>query len=169
MRLCVRWLHVCAGKEKHTLRKSAFCARTLTEKRTLRADPHGKVHSARPPACRVRPLVRPTRKMRLSVRVTPQSASLRESPVAEWGTCARCCDAIRRNVNPHEPPKSQIKGIFAPLGDVEWHWGRALGDAEWQSGVCPPHWGRSSHTSGLQLPSRRVRRLVALAFVWVSG
>ena len=35
MRLCVRWLHVCAGEEKCTLRKSAFCVRALTEKRIL--------------------------------------------------------------------------------------------------------------------------------------
>ena len=54
-------------------------------------------HSGRPLACRVR----------FSVRVRPQSASLRESPVAEWGTCVRCCGAIRRGVNSHEPPKSR--------------------------------------------------------------
>ena len=58
MRLCVRWLHVCAGEEKRSLRKSAFCARTLTEKRILGADPHGKAHSARPLACRLRFSVR---------------------------------------------------------------------------------------------------------------
>ena len=139
MRLCVRWLHVCAGEEKRSLRKSAlwgraltekrilgagphgkahsgggpsrksaFWGRALTERRTLGAGPHGKAHSARPPACRLRPLVKPTRKVRLSVRAAPQSASLRESPGAEWGTCARCCDAIRQGVNPHEPPKSLI-------------------------------------------------------------
>ncbi len=106
MRLCVRWLHVCAGEEKRTLRKSAFCARTLTERRILGADPHGKAHSARPPTCRMRLLVRPTRKMRLSVTSPVQNALFRESPVAEWGTCVRCCDAIRRGVNPHKPPKS---------------------------------------------------------------
>ena len=50
MRLCVRWLHVCAGKEKHILRKSAFWARALTEKRILGAGPHGKVHSGRGPS-----------------------------------------------------------------------------------------------------------------------
>ena len=75
-----------------------------------------------PPACRVRPLVRPTRKVRLSVTSpvqsaplghvavasSAQSASFRETAVAEWGTCARCCDAIRRGVNPHEPPKSHL-------------------------------------------------------------
>ena len=49
MRLCVRWLHVCAGEEKHILRKSAFCARALTEKRILDAGSHGKAHSAQPP------------------------------------------------------------------------------------------------------------------------
>ena len=46
MRLCVRWLHVCAGEEKRTLRKSAFWTGDVTEKRTLRANPHGKAHSA---------------------------------------------------------------------------------------------------------------------------
>ena len=46
MRLCVRWLYVCAGEEKRTLRKSAFCARTLTEKRTLDGRRHGKAHFA---------------------------------------------------------------------------------------------------------------------------
>ena len=50
MRLCVRWLRVCAGEEKHILRKSAFWGRTLTEKRILGADPHGKAHSARGPS-----------------------------------------------------------------------------------------------------------------------
>ena len=35
MRLCVRWLHVCAGEEKRTLRKSAFWAGDVTEKRIL--------------------------------------------------------------------------------------------------------------------------------------
>ena len=46
MRLCVRWLHVCAGEEKRTLRKSAFWTGDVTEKRTLGANPHGKAHSA---------------------------------------------------------------------------------------------------------------------------
>ena len=41
MRLCVRWLHVCAGEEKRTLRKSAFWTGDVTEKRTLRANPRG--------------------------------------------------------------------------------------------------------------------------------
>ena len=36
MRLCVRWLRVCAGEEKRTLRKGAVCARSLTERRSLR-------------------------------------------------------------------------------------------------------------------------------------
>ena len=48
MRLCVRWLHVCAGEEKRTLRKSALCRRHVTEKHILRAGPHGKAHSGRP-------------------------------------------------------------------------------------------------------------------------
>ena len=123
MRLCVRWLHVCAGEEKRTLRKSAFWTGDVTEKRTLRAGPHGKAHSGRPLACR----------MRLSVRVIPQnapfresdpqSASLRESPGAEWGTCVRRCDAIRRGVNPHEPPKSHIFGLCCGAADAAAHLG----------------------------------------------
>ena len=36
MRLCVRWHRVCAGEEKRALRKSAVCARSLTERRSLR-------------------------------------------------------------------------------------------------------------------------------------
>ena len=82
MRLCVRWLHVCAGEEKRSLRKSAFCARTLTEKRILGSDPHGKAHSARPPACRMRLLVRPTRKVRFSVTSPAQSAPFGHVAVA---------------------------------------------------------------------------------------
>ena len=50
MRLCVRWLRVCAGEKKRTLRKSAFWARTLTEKRILGSGPHGKAHSGRGPS-----------------------------------------------------------------------------------------------------------------------
>ena len=45
MRLSVRWLHVYAGEEKRTLRKSAFWTGDVTEKCTLRANPHGKAHS----------------------------------------------------------------------------------------------------------------------------
>ena len=58
---------------KRTLRKSAFWTGDVTEKRILRAGPHGKAHSGRPLACR----------MRLSVRVTPQSAPFRESDTSE--------------------------------------------------------------------------------------
>ena len=47
MRLCVRWLHVCAGEEKRTLRKSAFCVRTLTEKRILHQRRHRDVTKGR--------------------------------------------------------------------------------------------------------------------------
>ena len=62
MRLCVRWLRVCAGEEKRTLRKGAFWARTLTERRSLRPPRRAKcafpshhrpggVGPNRPPAC----------------------------------------------------------------------------------------------------------------------
>ena len=50
MRLCVRWLHVCAGEEKRTLRKSAFWEGDVTKKRILDGRCHGKVHSAREPS-----------------------------------------------------------------------------------------------------------------------
>ena len=38
MRFSVRRLDVCPGEEKHILRKSAFCARTLTKGRTPHAS-----------------------------------------------------------------------------------------------------------------------------------
>ena len=46
MRFSVRKADVCAGEERRTLRKSAFCVRHATEKRILAAGPHGKAHSA---------------------------------------------------------------------------------------------------------------------------
>ena len=80
---------------------------------------------------KMRLLVRPTRRARLSVRVTPQSASLRESPGAEWGTCARCCDAIRRGVNPHKPPKSLMS---TPIGrGVSGGWACMTRGSHWSS------------------------------------
>ena len=47
MRFSVRRLHVCAGKEKRILRKDAFCAGTLTEKRILDQRRHEKAHFGR--------------------------------------------------------------------------------------------------------------------------
>ena len=41
----MRWRHVCAGKERCILRKSAFCTLGLTERRILRSRRDGKVHS----------------------------------------------------------------------------------------------------------------------------
>ena len=101
MRLCVRWLHVCAGEEKRTLRKSAFCARTLTERCTLQPACHGKVHSVRPLACRMCLLVRPTRKMRFSVTSPVQSApfghvaiaSPAQNALLREAVCAECAFA----------------------------------------------------------------------------
>ena len=45
MRFSVRWRHVCAGKERCILRKSAFCTLGLTERRILYPVTHGKAHS----------------------------------------------------------------------------------------------------------------------------
>ena len=46
MRFSVRWLDVCAGEEKRTLRKSALCTSSVTERRILRVACDGKAHSA---------------------------------------------------------------------------------------------------------------------------
>ena len=78
----MRWHRVCAGEERRTLRKDAFCTLGLTEKRILGSGPHGKAHSARPPACRLRFLVRPTRKVRFSVTSPAQSAPFGHVAVA---------------------------------------------------------------------------------------
>ncbi len=45
MRFSVRQVDVCAGEERRTLRKSAFCVRHATEKRILCAACDGKAHS----------------------------------------------------------------------------------------------------------------------------
>ena len=42
----VRQADVCAGEEKRTLRKEAFCVRALTEKYILRLRRYGKPQSA---------------------------------------------------------------------------------------------------------------------------
>ena len=75
MRLCVRWLHGCAGEEKRTLRKSAFCVRALTEKRILCRRRHGKAHSGRATS----------RKSAFCVRSSPKSALCMRAVVAPRG------------------------------------------------------------------------------------
>ena len=47
MRFSVRRLHVCPAQEKRTLRKGAFCAGTLTERRILDQRRHEKAHFGR--------------------------------------------------------------------------------------------------------------------------
>ena len=74
VRFSVRRRHVCAGEEKCILRKSAVCVRGATEKRILRACPHGKAQSVWLPACR----------MRFCVRRRVQNAPLREASGAEY-------------------------------------------------------------------------------------
>ena len=79
MRLCVRWLSVCAGEEKRSLRKSAFWARALTEKRTLHPPPHGKAHSGGGPS----------RKGALCATARMQTALFREVAGAECALWSR--------------------------------------------------------------------------------
>ena len=78
----MRRRHVCAGEKKRTLRKSAFCDHTLTEKRTLhvgshgkahfgslaQSSPHGKAHSACEPIGKAHPTTCRFARVRLSVR-----------------------------------------------------------------------------------------------------
>jgi len=66
--------------------------------------PYTTIFDAIPLACRLRFSARWRVQSapfgHVEVASPAQSASLRESPGAEWGACARCCDAIRRGVNP---------------------------------------------------------------------
>ena len=55
------------------------------------------------------------------------------SPVAEWGTCVRCCGAIRQDVNPHEPPKSHINLVEEATQILPLRWGVVLRQREWHS------------------------------------
>ena len=75
MRFSVRWRHVCAGEERRTLRKSAFCTLGLTERRILRSRRDGKAHSE----------CGPSRKDALWVTVGAQNALFRH--VAAPGRC----------------------------------------------------------------------------------
>ncbi len=83
MRFSVRRLDVCPGEEKHILRKSALWARTLTEKCTLGADPHGKAHSDYVPYEKVRSVCALGHRMRLYVSGGSQNAPFREKAHAE--------------------------------------------------------------------------------------
>ena len=76
MRFSVRRLHVCAGKEKRTLRKGAFCAGTLTEKRILDQRRHRKAHFGRALSLDA---IRPSRK---SAPCAPRSPRHRAAPCA---------------------------------------------------------------------------------------
>ena len=111
MRLCVRWLHVCAGEEKRTLRKSAVWARALTEKRTLRDRSHADCAFPRGGGCRVRPLVtsrwRRRRRVRLYVSRRVQSGALVHA------VATRFAEASTRN----NPPRAQLlRGYYTSSG-----------------------------------------------------
>ena len=67
--------------------------------------PYTTIFDAIPLACRLRfSVTSPVQNApfgHVEVASPAQSASLRKSPVAEWGTCVRCRAAVRRDVNPH--------------------------------------------------------------------
>ena len=72
----VRRLHVCPAQEKRTLRKGAFCAGTLTEKRILDQRRHRKAHFGRALSLDA---IRPSRK---SAPCAPRSPRYRAAPCA---------------------------------------------------------------------------------------
>ena len=72
----VRRLHVCPAQEKRTLRKGAFCAGTLTEKRILDQRRHRKAHFGRALSLDA---IRPSRK---SAPCAPRSPRHRAAPCA---------------------------------------------------------------------------------------
>ena len=75
--------------------------RTLTEKRILGRGPSRKGALCATARMQNAPFGEAhTQSAPFRESDTPQSASLRELPGAEWDACARCCDAIRRGVNP---------------------------------------------------------------------
>ena len=81
--------------------------RRLTEKRILQPAPHGKAHSARPIACRVPLLVRPTRRMRLSVTLR-RPGSVGQPPrqaAGHYGECLNWANALE------QPPASLRGGL----------------------------------------------------------
>ena len=72
----MRWLDVCPGEKKRTLRKGAFCAGTLTEKRILDQRRHRKAHFGRALSLDA---IRPSRK---SAPCAPRSPRHRAAPCA---------------------------------------------------------------------------------------
>ena len=83
MRFSVRRLHVCPAQEKRTLRKGAFCAGTLTEKRILDQRRHEKAHFGRALSLDA---IRPSRK---SAPCAPRSPRHRAAPCAPRSSCHR--------------------------------------------------------------------------------
>ena len=83
-RILRRRSHVKAQSAPVTSRKGALCA-TARMQNALFGEAHTQNALFR------------------DVEVTSpvQNAPFRESPVAEWGICVHCCDAIRRDINPH--------------------------------------------------------------------
>ena len=84
MRFSVRRLHVCAGKEKRTLRKDALCGCDVTERRILCRHPHGKAHpgpaTSRKSALWARSVPRCDSPSRKSAPCAPRSPRHRAAP-----------------------------------------------------------------------------------------
>ena len=98
-------------KRGATSRKGAFCADGLTQKRSLHPPPHGKAHSARPLACRVRPLVRPTRRMRFSV-TSRRPGGVGQPPRQAAGRVARVSADLGLSL-------ASRKGALCPTGGLQ--------------------------------------------------
>ena len=90
MRFSVRRLHVCAGKEKRTLRKDAFCGCDVTERRILCRHPHGKAHpgpaTSRKSALWTRSVPRCDPPSRKSAPCAPRSSRHRAAPCGSHAT-----------------------------------------------------------------------------------
>ena len=120
MRFSVRRLHVCAGKEKRTLRKGAFCAGTLTEKRILDQRRHEKAHFGRDLSFDA---IRPSRK---SAPCAPRSPRHRAAPCAPRSPRHRAAPCAPRSPrhraapcgSPHYAPSPcALLGMHCDLGD----------------------------------------------------
>ena len=82
----------------------------------------------------------------------------------------RRCDAIRRGVNPHEPPKSHIFGLCCGVADAAVHLGtpvalrlRTVGTAVAFDLLLETHKGTSSILLETERPAVQVQKLVEIS------